>query len=156
MILLKSAAPFTYKREKIGTTEAPNMASPRSPTVDKIPQTCDYQRGPDQQHIFCQTISNAMVRRLWIWHRGIKWKWPSMAMENLWCIAWKTYVEPPRISSVSSDHLHDHPSIESGFTHPGIHRQLKRTGLDAQSIFRSSERRILRFSRTMARMYACQ
>ena len=36
----------------MGTTEAPTLASPRSPTVDKIPQTCDYQRGSDQQHSF--------------------------------------------------------------------------------------------------------
>ena len=119
----------------MGTTEAPTMASPISPTVDKIPQTRDYQRGPDQQHSFCQTISNAMVRRPWIWHRRIQWKWPSMAMENPWCMAWKTYVEPPRIPIVSSDHLHDHPSIGSVFTHLGINIQLSRTGMDAQSIF---------------------
>ena len=63
-ILLKSATPFTYEREKMGTTEAPTMALPRSPTVDKVLPTRDYQRGPEQQHSLCQTISNAMVRRL--------------------------------------------------------------------------------------------
>ena len=42
----------------------------------------------------------------------------------------------------------------TGVTHPGIHRQLKRTGLDAQSILCSSERRIPRCSSTMARMNA--
>ena len=40
------------------------MAWPRSPTVDEIPPTRDYQGGPYQQHRLCQTISNAMVRRL--------------------------------------------------------------------------------------------
>ena len=48
----------------MGTTEAPTMASPRYPTVDKITQTCDYQRGSYQQHSFCHAISKAMVRRL--------------------------------------------------------------------------------------------
>ena len=48
----------------MGTTEAPTMASPRSPTMDKITPTRDYQGGPDQKHSICQTISNAMVRRL--------------------------------------------------------------------------------------------
>ena len=140
----------------MGTTEAPTMASPRSPTVDKIHPTRDYQGGTDQQHSLCQTISNAMVRRLWIWHRGIQWKWPSMAMKNPWCMAWKTHVEPPRITSVSRDHLHDHPSIMTGVIHHGIHIQLKRTVLDAQSIFWSSERRIPRCSSTMDRMDARQ
>ena len=48
----------------MGTTEAPTMESPRSPTVDKIPPTHDYQGFPDQQHSLFQTISNAMFRRL--------------------------------------------------------------------------------------------
>ena len=48
----------------MGTTEAPAMESPRSTTVDKILPKRDYHRGPNQQHSFCQTISNAMVRRL--------------------------------------------------------------------------------------------
>ena len=52
------------KGVKMGTTEAPTMASPRSPNVDDIPPTCCYQGGPDQQHSLCQTISNGMVRRL--------------------------------------------------------------------------------------------
>ena len=136
----------------MGTTEAQTMASPRYPTVDEIPPTCDYQGGPNQQHSLCQTIINAMVRRLWIWHRGIHLKWPSMEMENPRSMAWETHVEPPRIPSVISDHLHDHPSIGTGVTHPGIHRQFKRTGLDAQSIFWSSERKIPRCSSTMAWM----
>ena len=48
----------------MGNTEAPNMALPRSPTVDEIPPTCDYQGGPDKQHSLCQTISNAMIQHL--------------------------------------------------------------------------------------------
>ena len=133
----------------MGTTEAPTMASPRSPTVDKIPPTRDYQGGTDQQHSLCQTISNTMVQRLLIWHRGIKWKWPSMVMENTWCMAWETHVEPPRITNVSSDHLNDHPSIGTGVTYPGIHRQFKRTRLDAQSIIWPSEHRIPRCISTL-------
>ena len=52
------------KRGEMGTTEAPTMASPISSTVYEIPPTRDYQGGPDQKHSLCQTISNAMVRRL--------------------------------------------------------------------------------------------
>ena len=140
----------------MGTTEAPNMASPISPTVHKIPPTRDYQGGTDQQHSLCQTISNAMFRRLWIWYRGIQWKWTSMAMEDPRCMAWETHVEPPRITNVSSEHLHEHTSIGTGETHPGICRQLKRTGLDAQIILWSSERRIPRYSSTLAWMDICQ
>ena len=140
----------------MGTTEAPTMALPRSPTVDEIPPACDYQGGPNQQHSLCQTISNALVRRLWIWHRGIQWKWPIMAMENTRCMAWETHVEPPIIPSVSSDHLHNHTSIGTGVTHPGIHRQFKRTRLDAQSIIWSSERIIPRCSSALAWMDTCQ
>ena len=55
----------------VGTTEAPTMASPISSTVDEITPTCHYQGGTNQQHSLCQTISNDMVRRLWIWHRGV-------------------------------------------------------------------------------------
>ena len=57
-----------------------------------------------------------------------------MAMENPYSMAWETHVEPPRIPSVSSDHLHDYPEIGTGVTHIGIHIQFKRTGMDAQSI----------------------
>ena len=140
----------------MGTTEAPTIAPPRSSTVDEILPTCDYQGGPNQQNSLCQTISNAMVRRLWIWHRGIQWKWPSTAMEYPRCMAWETHVEHPRIPSISSDHLHDHPSIGTGVAHPGIHRQFKRTGLDEQSILLPSERRILWCSITLAQMYTRQ
>ena len=52
------------KRKQMGTKKAPTMASPRSPTVDKIPPTRDYQGGPDQQHFLCQTISNALRQGL--------------------------------------------------------------------------------------------
>ena len=152
MILLKPATPFTKKREKMKTTEAPTMALKRSPTADKILSTRDHQGVPDQQHSLCQTISNAMFRRLLIWHRGIQWKLPSMMRENPWSMEWKNYVEPPRITSVSSDHIHDHPSIGTWVTHPGIHRQLKRTGIDAQSIFWSIERIIPQCSSRMAWM----
>ena len=55
-------------------------------------------------------------------------------MENPRCMAWETHIEPPRIPSVSSDPLNDHNSIGTGVTHPGIYRQFKRTGLDAQII----------------------
>ena len=68
----------------MGTTTAPTMASTRSPTVDKIPPTCHHNGGPYQQHIIFQTISNAMARRLWVWHWGIhqnglegRWRIPS-------------------------------------------------------------------------------
>ena len=133
----------------MGTTEAPAIELQISPTVDEIPPTCNYQGGPNQQHSLCQTIINAMVRRLWIWHRGIQWKWPSMVIENPWCMALETHVKPPRIPSVTSDHLHDHPLIGTGVTHPGIHRQFKRTGLDAKSILWSSKRRIPHCSSTL-------
>ena len=52
------------KMGEMGNTGAPTTASPRSPTVDKITPTCDYQGGPDQQYSICQTISKDMVRRL--------------------------------------------------------------------------------------------
>ena len=47
---------------------------------------------------------------------------------------WETHVEPPRIPSVSSDRLHENPSIGTVVTHPGIHRQFKRTVIDAKII----------------------
>ena len=70
-------------------------------------------------------------------------------MENTWCMAWETHVEPPIIPSVSSDHLHEHLSIGTGVTHPGIHRQLKRTGLDSQSILWYSECKIPQCTRIL-------
>ena len=48
----------------MGTTEDPTMAAPRYPTVDEITPTFHHQGGPNQQHGLCQTISNAIVRRL--------------------------------------------------------------------------------------------
>ena len=48
----------------MGTTEAPTIASPRSPTVDEIPPTGDYQVVPYQEHSLCQTKSNAMILRV--------------------------------------------------------------------------------------------
>ena len=57
-----------------------------------------------------------------------------MAMENTLSVAWETHVEPPIIPIVSSDHLHDHPAIGTGVTHPGILRQFKCIGEDAQII----------------------
>ena len=118
----------------MGTTDAPTMASPRYPTVDEITPIFNYQGGPNQQHSLCQTTSNAMVRRLLIWHRGKQKKWPSMVMENPCRMAWETHVEPVRIPSVSSDHLHYHPEIGTEVTHPCIHRQFKSTGMNSQSI----------------------
>ena len=107
---------------------------------------------PNQQHSLCQTISNAMVWRLWIWNRGVQWKWPRMELENTLCMAWETHVEPPIIPSVRSDHLHEHPSIGTGFTHPGIKWQFKHAGMDAQSNIWSIERRISQCSSTLAWM----
>ena len=34
-----------------------------------------------------------------------------MAMENYFSVAWETQVEPPRITSISSEHVHDHQHI---------------------------------------------
>ena len=42
-------------------------------------------------------------------------------MDNSFRVAWETHVEPPIIPSISSDHLHDHPTNETGVTHLGIH-----------------------------------
>ena len=61
-------------------------------------------------------------------------KWPSMEMYNPCSMAWETHVEPPRIPSISSDHIHDHPANGTGVPHLGIHIQFKRTVLDAQII----------------------
>ena len=73
-------------------------------------------------------------------------------MENPCNVAWETHVEPPRISSISNDHLHDHPEIGTGVTHPAIHIQFKRTGLDAQRILWYSEGIIPRCSITLPQM----
>ena len=64
MILIKPATPITEEKETMGTATAPTMASPISPIVDEIPPTCHHQGGPNQQHSLCQTISNAISRRL--------------------------------------------------------------------------------------------
>ena len=75
-----------------------------------------------------------MVQRLCIWHCGIQRKWPIMAMENPFNMAWETHVEPPRIPSISSDHIYDYPTNGTGVTYFGIHRQFQSTWMDAQSI----------------------
>ena len=140
----------------MGTTEAPAMASPRSTTLDEINRTCNYLGSTNQQHSLCQTISNTMVLRLWIWHRGIQWKWPSMVIENPCSMAWETHVEPPRIPSVRSDHIYEHLAIGTGVTHPGIHRQYKHTGIDAQIILWFIELRIPRRNSTLSWMDTSQ
>ena len=110
--------------------------------MDETHPTCHHQGGPNQQRSLCQTISNAMVRRLLIWNWGLQQQWPSMAMYNSFSVAWENNVEPPRIPSISSDHLHNHPTNGTGVTHIGINRQFQRTWLDAQVILRPIELRI--------------
>ena len=55
-------------------------------------------------------------------------------MEIPCSMEWETHVEPPRIPSIRSDHLHDHPANGIGVIHLGIHRQFQRTWMDAQGI----------------------
>ena len=136
----------------MGTTMDPTMSSTRSPTVDEIPLTCHHHGGPNQKHSLCQTMSNAMVRRLWIYHWGIQIQWTSMEMDNPLTMAWETHIEPPIIHSISSDHIYYHPANGKGVTHLSIHRQFQSTWLDAQSILWSSERIISRCSSTLAWM----
>ena len=140
----------------MGTATAPTMVSDRSPTMDETTPTCHHQGGPNKQHSLCQTISNAMVRNLWIWHWGLQWQWPSMAIDNSFSVAWETHVEPPRIPSISSDHLHDHPTNGTGVTHLCIRRQFQRTWMDAKDILRPSECIITQCSSTLAWMDTCQ
>ena len=35
-------------------------------------------------------------------------------MDNTFSVAWETHVEPPRISSIRSYHLHDNPEMGEG------------------------------------------
>ena len=51
-----------------------------------------------------------------------------MSMENPFSVAWETHVGPPRIPSISSDHLHEHTENGTGVTHLGIHRHFQRIG----------------------------
>ena len=75
----------------MGTATAPTMASTRYPTMDETPTTCPYQGVPSQQHNLCQTISNAMVRRLQICYCRLQRQWPRMLMENFFIVEWETH-----------------------------------------------------------------
>ena len=110
------------------------MESTRSPTMDETTPICHHHGGPNQKHSIFQTISNAMDRRLLICHWGLQRQWPSMSMDNSFSVAWETHVKPPRIPSISSDHLQDCLTNGTGVTHIGIHRQFQKTCLDAKGI----------------------
>ena len=142
-ILLKPDMSLTEDRGRMGTATTPTMASNRSPTMNKIPPTCHHQGGTNQQQSICQTIINSMVKRLWILYWGLQWQWPSMVMDNSFSMTWETHVDPPIILSISSDHIHDYPTNETGVTYLGIHRQFQRTWLDAKVIIQPSERKII-------------